>query len=620
MSEHASLPLAAEFPPATEEQWLAAVRRVLLKGQPDAGDPAGDTAFAEAFERRLVDHTADGIAIGPLFSAAKAPPPAPAPGTAPYVRGTHPAPKPWEIRQRVWPDVDGSRAVTELESGATAVLVELPAADAAPLARALAGVHLEMASVSLAGPVGDDGVAAGHLLVDRWQAEGTAPGARAGTLGADPIGAWARTGGAGDLTAGLKSLADLVTRLAEHPAAVRAFVADGTVWHDAGATPVQELAWNVAAAATYVRALADAGVATPDACSRLELRWAADADQFTTIAKLRAARLLWARVAELAGLPPEQRTSFHHVEGSRAMLTRYDTWTNALRSTVACFGAAVGGADSVTIWPHDALVAKGGSALGRRIARNTQTIIQSESNLWRVLDPAGGSWYTEQLTDELAAAAWAELRRVEARGGLVAAVEGGHLHRALDEVLSARAIRLATRRQPLTGLSEFPDIAEQPPPPAPDTVPAGAVFEPFVLQRLSAGFEAQRGRADAHTRSTGQRPTVYLATLGTPAQFTARATFAKNLFEAAGINTVTGPAGGLAGTTVACLCSSDAVYAEHGAAAVAELRAAGATRVYVAGRRLNLEGVDEEVGVGSDMLDVLTRTLDTLLATTGAQR
>lgn len=613
MSAPAPLPLAAEFPPATEADWIAAVRKVVLRGP--SADTASDDEFAAAFTRQLVSRTPDGITIEPLYTADDAPPPAPAPGRPPYTRGTRTVPAPWEVRQRVWSSVEGSSAQAELESGATGVLVELPdGAGADTLATALAGVHLEMAPVSIATPAGNDGVAAAHLLIDRWESAGTSLAERAGTLGGDPIGAWARSGGATDLTTGLAALGALAARVGDHPAAVRAYVADGTVWHEAGATTAQELAWNVAAAVATLRSLTDSGIPLADAAARTEFRWAADADQFTTIAKLRAARRLWARVAEVAGLAPEQSAGYHHAEGSRAMLTRYDTWTNALRSTLACFGAGVGGADAVTVWPHDSMVTPGGTAHGRRIARNTQTILQSEAHLWRVLDMAGGAWYVETLTAELAAKAWAEVQRVDGLGGLVAALTEGHVHAALDTVLAERSARIATRRQPLTGLSEFPNLDEPAPPAgdAPTHTPIGEPrFAPFTLHRLSEGFEAQRARADAHARATGARPRVFLARLGTLAQATARTTFATNLFGAAGIHTVPGEVEEFSGG-VACLCSSDQVYTEHGAAAAAALRQAGATRIYVAGRNIDLPGVDEELGVGSDALDVLTRALDAL--------
>ncbi len=595
----------------TRDAWLRAVRGVVLKSNPDADD----AAFAEAFTRQLVSATEDGVEIQPLYDSSE-PIDAGRPGFAPFVRSTHAAPSPWEIRQRVWTSVDGSSARGELESGATGVLLELPAgADTTIVERALEGVLLDLAPVSLSTPAGDAGLSAARALAARWEAAGIAADDRRGTLGVDPVGTWARTGGTTDLDATLADAATLAGELADSAPHARIVVADGTVWHEAGATDAQELAWNVAAAAHVVRSLVAAGVPLDRASRQFEFRWAATADQFETIAKFRAARRLWARVAEIAGLEPADRTSFHHADGSRVMMTRYDPWVNALRSTVACFAAGMGGADAVTILPHDALVTDGGTDLGRRIARNTQTVLQMESNLARVIDPAGGSWYVEHLTDELAATAWTELQRIEAAGGIVDAVGTGIVHASLDAARADRERRIATRRQPLTGLSEFPDIAESPPPPPASAIVSDgtAAFEPLGLHRASASFEIQRARAD-RAAGRGSRPRVFLATLGTQAQSTARATFAKNLFETAGIVTVAGPLDDFAasGTSVACLCSSDPVYAEAGEPAAAALRTAGATYVFVAGRRLGLAGVDEEVGVGSDVLDVVTRTLDVL--------
>lgn len=605
-----SLTLAGEFDAPTREQWLRAVHGVILKSSPDATPDE----FRAAFEKQLVTRTDDGLRIQPLYTAADAPVSIALPGEAPFVRSAHADPRPWEIRQRVWANV--SDAVVELESGATGLLVEAgDDADVDDLDRVLAGVYVDLAAVSLATPGHDVGVATAGALLDLWDRRDTPRDDRRGSLGVDPLGAWLRTGGAVDLVSSWNDTAALVARARTAAPNARVVTIDGTVWHDAGATPVQELAWTIAAGAVAVRALVSDGLAIDAALRSLEFRWSATADQFTTIAKLRAARRLWARVAEVAGASPDAAAMFQHADGSRAMLTRYDTYVNTLRSTVACFAAGVGGADAVSVWPHDTLTTPGGSRHGRRLARNTQSILQAESNMWRVIDPAGGSWFVESLTDDLATAAWAEVQAVEAKGGIVDAVVSGHVHEALGRALEARQQAVATRRRPLTGLSEFPNIAEN----APDfattpVVESGPLFEPLRLRRLAEDFEAQRRRADVHTSTTGRRPRVFLATLGTPADHTARLTFAKNLFEVAGIETVPGEVHefGASGTAVVCLCSSDPIYKDRAADAVTALRAAGATRVYLAGRRLEVAGVDEEVGMGSDVLDVVTRALDHL--------
>lgn len=605
-----TLTLAGDFPAPTREQWLAEVGRVLLKGTPGASEED----LRRAFDRRLVSRTDDGIAIQPLYTAEDARGALPAPGQAPFVRSTHAAPVPWEVRQRVWPAIVGSSGVVELESGTTGLLVTVGAASGdvpARIDRALDGVLLELAPVSLDVADPADQVGAARHLLACWDAAATSAHDRRGCLGLDPLGAWARSGGAFELAAAVDSAADVVREASSSSPQARPMLVDATVWHEAGATEAQELAWAVASGVWLLRALVERGIPLASAARAVEFRFAATDDQFLTIAKLRAARRLWARVLEVAGAAEADRVMVLQAETSRAMLTRYDIWVNALRSTVACFAAGVGGADAVTVLPHDVLVEEGGSSLGRRVARNTQTILQMESHLSRVVDMAGGSWFVESLTDDLAMLAWSIVQQLEASGGIVANVESGALQSAAEQARAARQQQVAVRRRPITGVSEFPDIDEKPPAVAHASTSVGPRFIPMTPHRLSEEFEAQRARADAQA-ATGDRPVVYLATLGTPAQSTARATFAKNLFEAAGIRTVTGSVEEFDGTSVVCLCSSDAVYAEAGADAVARLRSAGAHRVYLAGRGADVAGVDEEVGLGSDVLDVLTRALDAL--------
>lgn len=605
-----TLTLAGDFPAPTREQWLAEVGRVLLKGTPGATEED----LRRAFEKRLVSRTDDGIAIQPLYTAEDARGALPAPGQAPFLRSTHAAPLPWEVRQRVWPAVVGSSGVVELESGTTGLLVTVDAAAGdmpALIDRALNGVLLELAPVSLAVADPAAQVAAARHLLTRWDAAATPADDRRGCLGLDPLGAWARSGGAFDLAAAVDSVVDVVREATSSSPRVRPVLVDATLWHEAGATEAQELAWALASGTWLLRALVARGIPLASAARAVEFRFAATDDQFLTIAKLRAARRLWARVLEVSGLPEGDRGMVMQAETSRAMLTRYDIWVNALRSTVACFAAGVGGADAVTVLPHDVLVEEAGSSLGRRVARNTQTILQMESHLSRVVDMAGGSWFVESLTDDLAVHAWATVQQLEASGGIVSNLESGALQSAAERARTARQQQVAVRRRPITGVSEFPDIDERPPAVAHPSAPAGSRFTPMTPHRLSEEFEAQRARADAQA-ATGDRPVVYLATIGTPAQSTARATFAKNLFEAAGIRTVTGSVEAFDGTGVVCLCSSDAVYSEAGADAVARLRSAGAQRVYLAGRGADVPGVDEEVGLGSDVLDVLTRALDAM--------
>jgi methylmalonyl-CoA mutase len=584
------LVLAGEFPAVDGEQWAAAVAAALDR----RGELSPDAALA-----RLRTTTYDGIALEPLYTAADAPGDDVTgfPGASPFVRGrtaTATRVGGWDVRQRVDAAAGAGRAVEELERGATSVLLDLrgvPEVTADVVGTALEGVMLDVAPVVL-----DAG--------GRWRAAADAVGEHldAGSLGADPLGV------ADQVEEQLDAIASWITHLGDGRPNLRVVTIDGTRFHDAGASDAQQLGCTVAAGIEYLRALDRRGIAPAAAIARIELRLAATDDQFATIATFRAIRRLWARVAEAVGTPVI--TSPVHAVTSRAMMTAHDPWVNALRSTVACFAAGIAGADAVTVLPHDALRGPEATELGRRIARNTQSILLLESHLDDVIDPAGGSWYVERFTDELADAAWAWCQEIEAAGGFRAA--GSLMAERIAATRAARRHDVDTRRARLTGLTEFPDVNEPVPPP----VSAGD-DGPLAPHRWSEDFEALRRRVDA----VSPRPSVFLATIGPPSVFAPRVTFATNVFEIAGLGTTDGPvsddpaeiaaAYAASGATVACLCSSDAVYGERGAAVADALTAAGARALYVAGRPQGLPDV-RTVHAGADVRATLAELLDLL--------
>jgi methylmalonyl-CoA mutase len=598
------LRLAAGFPAATREAWRELVAGVLRKaGRQDLPDPVEDA---------LRMPVATGVSVAPLYTAEDAgdlPTAVGVPGLAPFVRGSRPGapggdvPGGWDVRQRhAHPDVALTREAiaADLENGVTSLWLELGegAVPVDALGGVLADVYLDLAPVSVSGGL----PAAEALLAHVAGRTDLAPG---GSLGLDPLGVQAASGQEQDLT----GLADVARRA---PAGWRTVVVDATVFHDAGASAVEELGCSLAAGAAYLRALTDGGLSTDEAFAALEFRYAASADQFTTIAGLRAARRLWERVGEVSGASPDVRAQRQHAVTSSVMTTRRDPWVNMLRTTVACFAAGVGGADVVTVQPFDAALGLP-DAFSRRIARNTQNLLVEEGHLARVLDPAGGSWYVESLTDALAEGAWSWFTEIERAGGLAAALGSGLVRDRIAAAWDARAERLAHRTDAITGVSEFPNLTERLPErqPAADLHPTGGL--PRV--RAAQAFEELRDRADA-ARRAGSEPRVYLATIGSIARHTARATFAGNLFQAGGAATPSGDgASGLAdaGTTVACICGTDKDYAESAAALAAELRAAGATAVWLAGKpSLAVEGVDGYVYAGCDALDVLHRVHEQL--------
>jgi methylmalonyl-CoA mutase len=589
------LELAAEFPDATHEQWQRLVAGVLRKSGKDVEGAQAEQALSTALE--------DGLRTRPLYTAHDTAPPPGFPGFAPFVRGGRAAGNTvggWDVRQR-HTAADGDAVLADLENGVTSLWLVLGEAGlpVSSLGPVLDGVYLDLAPVVL--DAGAEVEPAARELLRLYAERGVAKEAARGNLGADPLGHEARTG----QTYAFAPVAGLARLCAEEYPGLRALTVDALPYHEAGGSAAQELGASLATGVAYLRELTGAGLSVEQACAQLEFRYAATADQFLTIAKLRAARRLWARVAEVCGVPAAGAQTQHAVT-SPVMMTRRDPWVNMLRTTIATLAAGTGGADSVTVLPFDHTLGLPDS-FARRIARNTSTILMEESHLSRVIDPAGGSWYVERLTDELAHAGWEFFQRIEGLGGQSAALRSGRLGQDLADTWEARAGKLAERREPITGVSEFPHLAEKPVlrAPAPEP-PSGG------LPRVSRdeAYEALRARSDAHLTATGSRPRVYLASLGPAAAHTARTTFAANLFQAGGIEPVTEGTFEESGATEVCVCSSDALYEEQAATVAARLKAAGAAQVFLAGRPGPYNDVDTYVFAGCDAVAVLSAALD----------
>jgi methylmalonyl-CoA mutase len=604
------LTLAAEFPPAIREQWLGLVDAV-LKGAPFA---------------KLAGRTYDGLRIDPLH--ARAPDARPVAGRAPAA--------PWQVVQRVDhpdPAAANAEALQDLQNGAVGLSLVfagavgchgygLEASEAA-LARALDGVVLEAVAIDLdLSPQSKD---AGPLLATLVKVRGIAPAATDIRFGFDPLGAMAARGATPPPWRDVVAIfTAVITDLAGQGFRGPFAPADGRVIHNAGGSEAQELAYVLAVAVAYLRALEASGISPDDARRMLFFRLTADADQFLTLAKFRALRKLWARVEEACGLAPEP--AFISAETAWRMMTRRDPWVNLLRTTMAVFAAGLGGADSITVLPFTAALGLP-DRFARRLARNAQLILLEESNLAKVTDPAAGSGGIEDLTEQLCRAAWTLFQEIEAAGGAAAALEQGLIQKKVAAVRTEREAAVARRKDALTGTSEFPDIHEPPvavldvPPIDVPRYPAAIRFEALPPMRLAEPFERLRDASDAHLAKTGTRPKVFLANLGKPADFTARATFAKNFFEASGIEAVTNDGfasrGELAaafrasGAPLACLCSSDAMYETQAVDAAKALVSAGARHIYLAGRpgrheaELTRAGVQGFVYAGCDALATL---------------
>ncbi len=594
-------PFVDAFPPAAEDVWRAKVEAA-LKGAP---------------LQKLVGKTPDGFEIQPLYPRAAGKPRA------------FRAAGDWKIVARVdHPEARAANelALTDLENGADGLQIVFAGstgacgfglADGAALDAALKDIHLD-AGLKVLFDLPESPEAPVAALLDLVGARGCDPQKLDISFGLDPIGTAAARGAALDWGREGPRLAQQAKDLAAKGFGKNLIRADGRVVHAAGGSPAQELAFAIGGGLAALRALEASGIDLDAARDMIDFGLAADADEFLTIAKFRALRRLWAGIEHACGL--EARPIRIHGETAWRMMTRRDPWVNLLRASVAVFSAGLGGADSISVLPFTQALGLP-DAFARRLARNTQLVLLEESNLGKVADPAAGAGGFEALTDGLVETAYGLFQTVEQAGGLPNALASGAFQAEVVRTAGERAKNVARRKEPLTGASEFPDIHEKqvavlrPAPPTPV-----ANDKALAPHRTAEPFELLRDEAEA----AATKPRIFLANLGPVAAFRARATFAKNFFEAGGVealgNDGFADAAALAqafkasGAKLAVLCSSDAVYAEQGVAAAKALAAANA-HLYVAGRPGEMEAQWRAAGargfifVGADLLAQLREAL-----------
>ncbi|MEY4785233.1 MAG: hypothetical protein RIR41_3168 [Pseudomonadota bacterium] len=646
------LPLSAEFPRADEAQWQALAQKAL------DGAPLS----------KITTTTEHGVPVKPLYRAPDwAADASGVPGAAPFIRGDRAINDvylPWDIRQVVShpdPAIATEQVMEALQGGCSSVELRVDAAgehgvvarSAVDIERILHFVKLDLATVAIeaAGASTAQGIELAALLA---ASRATRPASSVMiAFNVDPISALARTGALpGRADDELMQAALFARDIASEFPLATAIRADSRPVHESGGTEVQELAYLIASGADYVRALMTAGLGAEAACRQILFTASVGADYQIEMSKLRAARRMWSRVATAFGASGAMKLQ---AVSSRRMLTRRDPWVNILRNTAACFAAGVGGADIVTVRNFtDAMGLPG--KLARRLARNTQIIAQEESSLGRVVDPPGGAWAIEKLGDDLANAAWDLFQQIEREGGLLNALQTGGFQTGVADARSARLKAAAKRKEPITGVTDFPLLVEEVPRVETVNLPAivrraaeasgraptgrtwaalrlaaadkatladlsrtteedGAEADPFWPIRLAEPFERLRDLADQRT-AAGRAPRIALAAIGPLAEHAARVQFAQNFFAAGGID-ATLLSGELAaitdglkqsGASMVCLCGSDKRYAEDAVAAAKALKAAGVSRLYLAGKpgdreqELRAAGVDEFIHVGVDVL------------------
>ncbi len=600
------------FAPYSEADWRKAAEAALKGG---------------AFDR-LVSRTSDAIALQPLYSRREG------------ARAMRAQGGVWRVLARLdHPDAAAAneQALDDLANGADGLQVVFAGAggaygfglgkfDSAALHRAFEGVRFDGSqSFELdLGPEAENQAAGFAGLVER---SGADPAALDLSFGLDPVGALARSGRVARAWQDeARALAKLAALLKTKGFAGPFFAADGRCVHAAGGTPAQELAFALAAALAYLRALVENGFALDDARAAIAFRLTADADQFVTLAKFRALRPLWARIAQACGLAA--RPARVHAESAWRALSARDPYVNVMRGATAAFSAGLGGADSVSVLPFTQAIGLPDS-LARRLARNTQLVLLQESHLGFVADPAAGAGVFEALTQELCEKAWSLFQGLESEGGAPQALLSGAFQLSVAAAAASLTGDAARLKAPLTGVSAHPDLAEAKAEILPATAPAfaypgQAVAAPFAPLRLAAPFERLRDASDAALAREGVRPRVFLAAIGSPAAHGPRVGFARELFEAGGVESLVDVGAADAadavarfmasGAAAACLCGTDEAYGECAESFVAALKQAGARHIALAGKAgaretvLRAAGVDDFIFAGCDALAALELT------------
>ncbi len=589
MSSTTTEELFAGFAPATDAEWRK-VAEESLDGAP--------------FEKKLITRTAEGIDLQPLYSRSdgeKLGLGESWPGLPPYLRGATALGSRaagWYICQD--PGCVDAAAFNaalrhDLSRGQNAVSLPLDTATRLGLASNVAMAD-QVADVGLALTSVDDvaaalrgvdlaavplfasaGVAAAtvtKLLTDWLVREGKPAGDLHGAVLGDPFAEWLRHGHLpGHLDATYDDLAGLTTQVQRDGLRLRTIGVDASAWGEAGAHAVQELAFGLATGTAYLRALNDRGLGVDATAPRVLFTFGLGSNLFMEIAKLRAARLLWARAMEAAGGGAEAQRLVCHGRTTRWNKTVLDPHVNLLRTTTEAFAGVVGGCDGLHVGTFDECQ-RAPDEFSRRLARNIQIILAEECQLGRVVDPAGGSWYVETLTRQVAAKAWELFQEIERRGGMAAAIREGYPQGLVEKTAADRMAAVETRREGIIGTNLQPNLREKLPPeaavarPSATATPAGV--KRLVPHRRAAPYEALRWRAEAHLGRTGTRPKVFLAGLGPRKQHAARVDFSRAFFAAGGFEAIAGQgfdtpeAAALAalasGAPVVVICSTDDTY------------------------------------------------------------
>ncbi len=598
--------LFKEFDPISTEQWEDVIKQD-LKGAD--------------YSKKLIWNTLEGIPVRPYYRAEDLAnlPETGNPGSFPFTRGSSDNNN-WLIRQDIaFEDATKTAEVVNklIENGIQSIGLsfgEDPEKES--LIDFLNAVSLEAIEISYKGI---DGKFLIHVLDDYCTQNGLSKTSISGSMGIDPIGAFILSGNLDNIEEHFDALASVIHLATDFPN-LRVFEIDAKVFHNSGSDSVQELAYGCSVAVEYLDELSNRGIDLEVLVAKATFNFAIGRNYFFELAKFRAARTLWAQILKAYLERDPERISFIHAETSRWNTTAYDPYVNLLRTTTEAMSSILGGIDSLTILPFD-ISFRQSTEFSTRLARNQQILLKEEAYLNKVVDPAAGSYYIENLTHSLIEAAWSEFNEIEELGGFIDAFLKGKIQDSIVTMAEERDMRLAQRREVLLGTNHYPNFSER----ILENIdkdyvspgiegPAEADAQPLIPYRGAEGFEALR----LATEKAGRQPVVFLLSVGNINMRKARATFALNFFGCAGYRIIDN--NGFASVEegmekaiqaeadIVVLCSSDEEYAQFGPEAA---NCIGNAKLVIAGYPVEIIDQLHEAGI-SHFIHVKTNVLETL--------
>jgi methylmalonyl-CoA mutase len=539
---------------------------------------------------------------------------------------------PWEIAQD---STGGSPEETarvlrhELERGGTTITLRSHGAGVKSpddAAKILSG--LDAAKYPFHVFTGATGGAVAHFT-EAIRKNGGSPSGMSGCIGSDPIGSYLAYGRLSkDFPALMDEMAETIRSARANSPRLRTVLLRGSVYHDGGANASQEVAYVMAGAIAIIEALQDRGLDVDDFARSVRFEFELGSNFFMEIAKIRAARAVWARIAEEFGGDAESARANIFGRTSRFTKTVYDPYVNMLRNSTEAFSAVVGGVDGLTVGCFDE-AARAGDEFSRRVARNAQIMLQEEFHLLRPIDPAGGSWYVESLTASLAEKIWAIIQDVQKNGGIIACAKSGSIQKAIDDVLRERFKKLATRADRAVGTNIYANTTETPLPGSRQPFAKSCSdkepeITPIKPRRWTEQFDELRSRTVEYKDRTGDSVKIFLANMGPLSQHKARADFITGFMEVANFDVLKNDgyptpeacaeAAKASGADIAVICSTDATYPELVPPLAKKIKElAPRVKVFLAGapaeefKQSYIDaGVDDFISVRSNCLEVLS--------------